>query len=57
MTRYEITIATVVYNVVDEFNSEEEARKEAINLRDKFALKTGLLLKPVFYELTEVSDV
>lgn len=57
MARYEITIATVIYNLVDEFNSEEEARKEAIKMRDKFALKTGSLYKPVFYELTEVSDV
>lgn len=55
MKRYEITVSKSVYHLIDEFNSEEEAREHAIKMRDTLAKVYGSFGKPVFYELEEVS--
>jgi hypothetical protein len=57
MKRYEITIAKVVYRLIDEFNTEDEARAYAISNRDRYSELIDDNKVEYFYELTEVSDV
>lgn len=57
MTRYEITISKVMHRLVDEFNTEEEARAYAISNRDRYRELIDDNKVEYFYELTEVSDV
>ena len=55
MTRYEIAVSKVVYRLVDEFDTEGEARAYAIAKRDDHTFEDNKA--EYFYELTEVSDV
>lgn len=54
--RYEITVSKSVYHLIDEFDSEDEARAHAIKMRDTLAKVHGSFGKPVFYDLEEVSE-
>jgi hypothetical protein len=55
MTRYEVTVSKVVHRLVDEFDTEGEARAYAIAKRDDYTFEDNK--EEYFYELTEVSDV
>jgi hypothetical protein len=55
MTRYEVTVSKVVHRLVDEFDTEGEARAYAIAKRDDHTFEDNK--SEYFYELTEVSDV
>jgi predicted HAD superfamily Cof-like phosphohydrolase len=57
MKRYEITISKVMHRMIDEFNTEEEARAYAISNRDRYRELIDDNKVEYFYELTEVSDV
>ena len=57
MQRYEITISKVVHRIIDEFNSEQEAREYAVVNRDKYRELIDDNKVEYFYELTEVSNV
>jgi hypothetical protein len=54
--RYEITVSKCVYHLIDEFDSEEEARAHAIKMRDTLAKVHGSFGKRVFYDLEEVTS-
>ena len=55
MKRYEITISRVMHRLIDEFNTEEEARAYAIAKRDEHIFEDYKV--EYFYELTEDSNV
>ena len=55
MTWYEVTVSKVVHKLVDEFDTEGEARAYAIAKRNDYTFKDNKA--EYFYELTEVSDV
>jgi len=55
MTRYEVTVSKVVHRLVDEFDTEGEARAYAIAKRDDHTFEDNKA--EYFYELTEVTDV
>ena len=55
MARYEITISKVMHRLIDEFDTEGEARAYAIAKRDDHIFEDNK--EEYFYELTEVSDV
>ena len=55
MTRYEVTVSKVMHRLVDEFDTEGEARAYAIAKRDDHTFEDNKA--EYFYELTEVSDV
>jgi hypothetical protein len=57
MKVYEITISKVVYRIIDEFNTEEEARAYAITNRDRYSELLDDNKVEYFYDLEEVSNV
>jgi hypothetical protein len=57
MARYEITISKVVHRLIDDFDTEGEARAVAIDRRNKYKELIRDSKEEYFYELTEVSNV
>jgi len=57
MKRYEITVSKVIYHIIDEFASEEDAREHALMMRQMLGKVHGSIVKPVFYELEEAGEV
>jgi hypothetical protein len=57
MKHYEITVSKVVYRLVDEFESEGEARAFAISQRDLMkALEKDSRAVEYFYDLEEAGE-
>lgn len=57
MKRYEITVSKVIYHLIDEFASEEEARAHGLKMRDILGKQHGSFGKPVFYDIEEAGEV
>jgi hypothetical protein len=57
MKVYEVTVSKVVYKLIDEFKTEEEARAYAIAKRDKLRELRDDNKVEYFYDLEEVSNV
>lgn len=56
MKNYEITVSKVVYRVVDEFESEGQAREFAITWRDLMRELDKDLRTEYFYDLEEAGE-
>jgi hypothetical protein len=57
MKNYEVTVSKVVYRLVDEFESEAEARAFAISQRDLMkALEKDSRAVEYFYDLEEAGE-
>jgi hypothetical protein len=57
MPRYEISVSKVVYHIIDEFSSREEALEHAVKMRNILGKVHGSFGKPVFFDLEEAGEV
>ena len=56
MKHYEVTVSKVVYRLVDEFESEEQAREFAITQRELLKALDKDSKVEYFYELEEAGE-